>query len=105
MGIIRFTEGKSDLPLKWIFKIKTKADGSVERYKAKLVVKGFKQEEGIDYQETFSPVIKKESLRAILGIAVQHQLQIHQLDVHTYFCMETYRRRSFMLSSQLDLLK
>ncbi len=70
---------------KWVFKRKTNADGSLERYKARLVAQGFSQQLGLDYDETFSPVIRFESLRGLIVIAVQKDLKLHQLDVTAAF--------------------
>ena len=64
---------KSAIGCKWIYKIKTWVDGSVERYKARLVVRGFTQEYGIDYEETSTPVARLTSIRSLLVvIAVRH---------------------------------
>jgi transposase InsO family protein len=70
---------------KWVFKIKRKADGSVDRYKMRLVAKGFSQKPGIDFEETFAPVAKFATIRALLSVAAHYDLEIHQMDVRTAF--------------------
>ena len=70
---------------KWVFRIKRKADGSIERYKARLVAKGFHQQPGIDFGETYSPVVKPITIRTVLTIAVTAGWPIHQIDVSNAF--------------------
>ena len=70
---------------KWVFKTKRSANGTVERHKARLVAQGYSQWHGRDYDETFSPVVRFESLRAVIALAVQNGLKLHQMDVTTAF--------------------
>lgn len=70
---------------KWVFKIKTKSDGSIERFKARLVARGFEQRQGYDFFETFSPVARYDSIRALLAIASQSEMVFVQFDVQTAF--------------------
>ncbi|KAI3523467.1 hypothetical protein L1887_01631 [Cichorium endivia] len=69
----------------WIFKHKTKSDGSLERYKARLVCDGRSQQVGVDCGETFSPVVKPATIRTVLTIALSHDWPVHQLDVKNAF--------------------
>ena len=65
-------------PNRWVYKIKTKADGFVERYKARLVAKGFTQEYGIDYEETFTPVARLPSVRCLIAVAAVRHWPLYQ---------------------------
>ena len=67
------------------FKVKVDGDGHIERHKARLVAQGFTQQKGDDYDETFSPVVRMESLRTVVGLAVRSGLSLHQLNVTTAF--------------------
>jgi hypothetical protein len=70
---------------KWVFRHKHRADGSLERYKARWVVRGFAQRPGIDFGETFSPVVKPATIRTVLSLACSRNWPVHQLDVKNAF--------------------
>jgi hypothetical protein len=70
---------------KWIFKHKFKVDGSLDRYKACWVLQGFTQRPGLDYNKTFSPVVKPATVRTVLTLAVSRGWSVHQLDVKNAF--------------------
>ncbi|GKF00665.1 zinc finger, CCHC-type containing protein, partial [Tanacetum coccineum] len=77
--------GCKPLGCKWIFKRKMKVDGTIDKFKARLVTQGFRQKEGIDYFDTYVPVARITTIRLLLALAAIHNLVIHQMDVKTAF--------------------
>ena len=67
--------GKGAIGCKWVYKVKTNSDGSLEHYKARLVARGFDQRYGLDYDETFCPVVRLESLRTLIALSTQQGLE------------------------------
>ncbi|KAM5574982.1 hypothetical protein ABKV19_014096 [Rosa sericea] len=85
---------------KWVFKTKRNADGNIERYKARLVAKGYNQKEGIDYNETFSPVSTKDAFRVIMALVAHYDLELHQMDVKTAFLNGDLYEEIYMLQPE-----
>ena len=94
--LVELPANRTPVGNKWVFKKKTKADGSIERYKARLVAQGFSQKQGLDYDETFSPVIRFESFRSLIAVAVQKRLKLHQLDITAAFLNGHLEEKVFM---------
>jgi len=85
LTVMELPPGVRALGLKWVFKVKENEDGSVERFKARCTILGNLQVEGIDYDETFSPVVRYKTVRAILAIAAAKGYILHNMDVDTAF--------------------
>ena len=83
--ISKLPEGKTNVGCKWIFTAKHNSDGSINRFKAQLVAKGFTQCHGIDYEEIFAPVTKLNSIKVLLSIADNLDWNLHQIDVKNAF--------------------
>lgn len=81
----KLPRGVKPLSAKWVFKVKLDSNGNIERYKARLVVKGFMQREGVDFNDTYAPVSKHTSLRTLLSLVASEDLELRQLDVKTAF--------------------
>lgn len=83
--LVPLPPGKVSIGCKWVFKVKSHVNGEVEGYKARLVAKGYTQLEGLDYYETFSPVVKIVIVRALMSIVASAGWVIEQMDVHNTF--------------------
>lgn len=107
--LVPLPEGRKVVGSKWVYKIKVAADGSIERYKARLVAQGFSQKYGQDYDETFCPVVRGESVRSVMALAAKNNLLLHQMDVATAFLNghleeEVYMKQPQGFEKQQDLV-
>jgi transposase InsO family protein len=83
--LVKLPPNRQPIGCKWVYKTKYNENGTLDKYKARLVAKGFAQKHGIDYTETFAPVVRFSSIRALLAIGAYYDLEIHQMDVKTAF--------------------
>ncbi|KAJ0512023.1 putative RNA-directed DNA polymerase [Helianthus annuus] len=98
--LVDLPKDRKPIGCKWVYKVKYKANGEIERYKAKLVAKGFNQREGIDFSETFSPVVKMVTIRIVLKLAVNNNWLLYQMDVNNAFLYGTLTKDVFMTLPQ-----
>ncbi len=83
--MVALLEDNKAIGFKWVYKVKHNADGFVNKYKARLVAKGYAQMYGIDYEETYSPLAKMTTVRAIISMAAAKGWSLHQMDVRNVF--------------------
>ncbi|CAI7839597.1 unnamed protein product [Closterium sp. NIES-53] len=94
--LVELPEGRNAITSKWLFKIKSDADGKIERYKSRLVAKGYQQKEKVDYKELFSPVVKPTTLRTLLAGSAIKGWVVKQMDVTTAFLNGVLEEEIFM---------
>jgi hypothetical protein len=93
-------KGAKTVGCKWVYKTKHDSKGNIERFKARLVVKGFTQREDIDYNETFYLVSCKDSFRIIMALVAHYDLELHQMDVKTAFLNGDLEENVYMAQSK-----
>jgi hypothetical protein len=83
--LVKLPNGRNHICSKWVFKKKMNDAGQVEKFKDRLVAKGYSQVEGVDFGEIFSPVAKLTSIRVLMSLVATFDLEIEQMDVKTTF--------------------
>jgi hypothetical protein len=89
-------KGSNIVTSKWVFTVKTGVDGTIERFKARLVARGFTQEYGVDYEETFAPTVRMDTLRLFLATVAMEDLELHQVDVNNAFTESDLKETIYM---------
>ena len=93
--LVQRPQGARVITGKWVFKHKLNPDGTLERYKARWVVRSFNQRPGVDFGEAFSPVVKPASIRTVLTLVATYKWPAHQLDVSNTFLHGNLRERVY----------
>ena len=100
--LVKAPNGIKPVGCKWVYKRKRGIDGKVETFKARLVAKGYSQKEGIDYEETFSPVAMLKSIRILLSIDAYYDYEIWQMDVKTVFLNGNLDEEIYMMHQKVS---
>jgi hypothetical protein len=98
--IVTIPEGKLVVIFRWLYKIKHVVDGSIEKFKARFLVRGFSQKERLYYKESFAPVTRYASIRVVISIARVMRWRIHQMDVKTTFLKEIIEEEVYIEKPQ-----
>ena len=92
----KLPHGRKALPCKWVFKRKLNADGTIERYKARLVLQGFRQRYGVDYDAVFAPVVRTSTVRLFFTLIASRDLECHQIDIKNAFVQSELEEEIYM---------
>ena len=98
-------EDKNSIGVKWVYTVKLNLNGSINKYKTKLVVKGYAQQPGIDYVETFSPVTKMNTIRILVALAAEMKWKIWHLDVKSAFLNRNLTEEIYVAQSEGFVVK
>ncbi|XP_067621258.1 uncharacterized protein [Eurosta solidaginis] len=93
-------DGQKAIGSKWVFRIKRDSDGNIQKFKSRLVAKGCSQQLGLNYWETFSPVIRYETIRMLLAIAVEKELHLHQIDISNAYLNSKLTEEIYLKQSE-----
>lgn len=94
--VVEKPPGANIIDVKWVYKVKYDTSGQVSRFKARLVAKGFKQQEGIDYNEVFAPVSKYTSIRTLMALVAEENMELELLDIKTAFLNSTLEEEVYI---------
>ncbi|CAI7754210.1 unnamed protein product [Closterium sp. NIES-54] len=98
--LVELPEGRKAITSKWLFKIKSDTNGNIERYKSRLVAKGYQQKEKVDYKKLFAPVVKPTTLRTVIVGAAIKGWVVKQMDVTTAFLNGVFEEEVFMAQTE-----
>ena len=90
-------KGANLVTSKWVFDVKRLISGAIEKFKARLVVRGFSQKFGVDFQETFAPTVRHDTLRVFMAAVCERDLELHQVDVNNAFTESSLKEDIFMI--------
>ncbi|KAH6574699.1 hypothetical protein BASA62_002344 [Batrachochytrium salamandrivorans] len=95
-SVCKLPPGKRPIKVRWVFKIKKHTDGTIDKYKARLVAKGYVQVPGVDFHETYAPVLRFTSFRTLMAIAAAHDLEVDHTDANNAFLNGTINEELYI---------